>query len=155
MAKAFTVDYDDNQRVLQVTGCLDEHTGDRLQLAAGRITAGTAIRVECGGIESINSIGVGAWLRFMEGLPVGVAFELHKCPGPFLTYCQLIDRFLRRGPIASVLLRWECLDCGYKEPVVLSAKEAAAVKVLEACPRCKKKDIAPDCDLDFLKTLAT
>lgn len=121
--------------IVIIKGDINEHCEPELFAALEQVKDHTIL--DCAEINSLNSIGVRSWVKFVEALRDKVTFELVNCTPVFLEYANLLPKLFRTQKIYSVLLPLECDACGKSGNYKFLVDE---IKELDQLPenKCKK-----------------
>ncbi|QQR88679.1 MAG: hypothetical protein IPJ88_10565 [Myxococcales bacterium] len=91
------------------------------------------------GIESINSIGVREWIRFIDKLCEGNRrVILEECSAPVVRQLNMISNMKGKASVASVLVPYYCGSCGNEQNNVQDMSDFSITKVVEitTCQSC-------------------
>jgi ABC-type transporter Mla MlaB component len=97
------------------------------------------LRIDLGGVERINSVGVRTWLDFVarcESQGVRLAFE--RCSPAIVLQISMISNFIGHAQVSSVLVPYLCGACGAEPVQQVAVTRGAPVAVARSlpCPKC-------------------
>jgi DNA-directed RNA polymerase subunit RPC12/RpoP len=115
------------------------------------------LRVNCRGIQRINSIGVKAWLRFFQSVrEANRKIVFQECSIALVEQFNSIANFACGGTVESFYLPYMCEDCG-KDVHILQNVETfkrAGSKVADTkCPHCGGAAVFDDLPEEYLRFL--
>ncbi len=123
---------------IDLVGSLDEACGPALTALKALVAAEGDVSLNCARISSINSIGVGLWSGFLQGLETPSKVSLERCSVYLVDYATMCPELMRGARVASVLVPYCCDDCGYASeqlfPVAKDLKKSGfPAKKCESC----------------------
>lgn len=97
---------------------------------------GRPIRIHGEGITRINSLGVSAWIRFMNalsqlGVPVSVRMSVAMA-----SQASMISNFVEGATIESFAAPYVCTACEHAEEAMFGLRDE--VPVSKPCPKCNQ-----------------
>jgi len=109
------------------------------------------VRLELGGVDSINSLGVGKWLRFIDELRSRTSQIVVRNLSTVLVFqASMISSFLEGAEVESFVVPYECDSCSNAEDRLFQSK--AEVPGTMTCPKCQSQmdlDSEPEFYLAF------
>lgn len=137
----------------RLEGEIDEFA-DMNGLAAA--LSGPHLTLDLGGVRRINSLGVRAWMQFLQKIG-GKLSELRRCPPAFVEQLNCIRGFSGGAKVATVLLPYTCDSCGRLNLIEMQMgtyKPGAPLPTDPPCEKCGKPcvfDDIPDRYLGFTR----
>ncbi|MBI2570824.1 MAG: hypothetical protein HYV63_27800 [Candidatus Schekmanbacteria bacterium] len=107
-----TVTHDAEGTLVQLSGIIDESAGDALQAVQGQVTG--ALRLNVGGVRSVNSFGVGQLMRFLEQTSRAHRVTFEDCSETFVDLFQMMG-LSAYGKITSFYASYSCDTCPIRE----------------------------------------
>jgi hypothetical protein len=97
------------------------------------------LRIDLGGVERINSVGVRTWLDFVtkcESSGTQLVFE--RCSPAIVLQISMISNFMGHAQVASVLVPYLCGACGAEHLQLAAITRGTPVAVARSvpCPKC-------------------
>lgn len=125
-------------KLAKISGVIDDVADFEAALGAPP----NALKVHCGDVKRINSVGVKKWVTyFQRARDRHTKLEFHECSPVIIQQINLFRNFTCGGLIRSLHLPYACGDCGQSFTVVHTiedAKKIAANPPAATCPSCKK-----------------
>lgn len=139
---------------VKLEGDLDETATDALEAIRGKLAS--RIVFDWAKTRKLNSIGVGAWIDFLDALPPATTYRFVNATVGFVAYANALRPFLGRGKVESLDVPFYCAACDDSSATRVEVKAILPGPALaeQPCPRCKKAtvpDIALGHYLGFLK----
>lgn len=99
----------------------------------------TRIVIDLGGIERINSGGVGEWVTFVNKLsspPREVILD--RCSSPIVQQFNMISTMRGKARVRSVMVPYLCADCGaeHQNTLNLETSSPKSVPTVIPCTSC-------------------
>ncbi|MGE4133592.1 MAG: hypothetical protein AB7F86_18290 [Bdellovibrionales bacterium] len=76
--------------VLEIKGNIDEDANFAPQELGGAAT----VVLDLENVSAINSVGIREWIKWIKGLPGGVALKVRKCPKIIVDQINMVSGFL-------------------------------------------------------------
>jgi anti-anti-sigma regulatory factor len=100
-----------------------------------------AFVINARGVDSINSSGIGVWLKFVERLAnAGVRITYAECSPAFAGCLSFVVAPKYKGKVESVVAPFHCKKCKADFDVLIKTPDIFAIKPQlsgHACGRCK------------------
>jgi anti-anti-sigma regulatory factor len=141
-----------NSKVIEITlkGDIEEDSFS-IQDFVQDYMPGQLVRINCGEVRRINSVGIRAWIMNMKELDKrGIAYVLSECSLAIVEQMNQIQSFVPGGKVESVQAPFVCKACK-REFSTIIAKD----KLVEfgkpgehlptaSCPHCKSSNTSFD-----------
>jgi len=92
-------------------------------------------------IDSINSLGVRAWIDFIRSFEDGRNLEFRACSPVFLSQMFLLDATIGKSKVRSILVRGVCAACEGETNKLLdiatAGKSLTVATLRGTCPSCR------------------
>ena len=98
---------------------------------------GKDVRLHCGGLTYINSIGTGAWMKFMANVNSD-KFVFQNCSFAFVEHLNIIPGMVGKGRVESVQVPYRCQACERDSTVVVRVEDALGGGLQSVAPTCQK-----------------
>jgi hypothetical protein len=106
---------------MHLSGVLDESAefvlDEQLKLISQDLT------INCRDIAQINSFGARVWLVFLQKAAKKFTIKLSECSEVFMSYRSLIPGMSGGCDILSVVVKYECKNCGTVKGVLIEKKD--------------------------------
>lgn len=132
--------------LLKLSGVLDEHS--QLDALRSRLQPGDML-LDLSGIERLSSIGVRAWIDWMQRAEHGgTRFVLLNCSPAFVVKLSRIHVLAQTGRIYSILAPYHCPSCNSDARVTLKVQDLVGRTPIDSAPEhhCKRCDRQMDFD---------
>lgn len=136
---------------LSLSGTIDE-SADFVALL-GQIPAGRLVKIDLSEVERISSVGVRAWISFIDKLMLQeMQVMLDQCSVAIVRQLSMITQFRGHGVVRSVYAPYYCADCNLEQLrlIDLRGDVMAQLRAPVACPSC-----GLDLELDEEESLYT
>lgn len=125
-------------KVVMLTGVIDEDT-DFTPLSK----MGESLTINFKGVDSINSLGVRAWVNFLKSMgDKEIIFE--ECPPIIVRQMNMIPSFTRGATVQSVYVPYVCDSCDTESLVLVESSEFSNVAETATCEHCNKGEMEFD-----------
>jgi anti-anti-sigma regulatory factor len=137
---------------VSLIGIINEDAEESLLKVAPSL--GRNVIVNFKGVESINSCGVNAWLKFMRELGKGRSVIFEECTPEIVSQFNMTPLFRGSALINSVYADYACPGCGHSQShFFVRGKNLPASASDEAenvnCEKCGKKTEMEEIEEDF------
>lgn len=112
----------DQRLEIHLIGNLDESAESALADFL-KVFSKPEILFNCREILQINSIGVRIWIEFLKKFSVTTKVSVSECSGVFMDYRTLIPAMTLNTDILSVVVVFECRNCGTKIDKIIRKAE--------------------------------
>lgn len=127
-----------DSRIVMLRGAIDEDT-DFTPIAK----LGDTLTFNFRGIESINSLGVRAWVNFVKSI-ADRELSFEECPPIIVRQMNMIPSFVSSAKVTSVYVPYICDDCDTETLVLVQQDSFGAVEESKTCEHCKKGEMEFD-----------
>ena len=118
-----------------LSGVLDE--GAEFVLDEQLKNISTDLTINCRDISQINSFGARVWIVFLANAAKRQTIKLSECSEVFMSYRSLIPGMTGACDILSVVVKYECKNCGIVSNAVIDKKDFKLDYEFKSQP-CKK-----------------
>jgi|GEM_PF-5257814 len=100
----------------------------------------TSVRFDCEHINYINTMGVGAFGRFMKNFGATRQLEFVRCPQSFIEHAMMVPSMVGGGRVTSLYVNFECPSCRRHRLKLVdrSVMKSHDLFPNEPCPGCSK-----------------
>jgi len=127
-----------DSKIVMLRGSIDEDTDFG---PIGKL--GDSLTFNFKGIDSINSLGVRAWVNFVKSMSDKEIF-FEECPTIIVRQMNMIPSFLSGAKVLSVYVPYVCDSCDTENLVLVQNDQFEAVPETAACENCKKGEMEFD-----------
>ncbi|MEJ7604407.1 MAG: hypothetical protein WKG01_41505 [Kofleriaceae bacterium] len=103
------------------------------------------LRMDLGGIERINSLGVRGWVHFIADCEAtGLQIIVDRCSPVMTSQMSMIRNFMgTRTQVASLLVPYFCQSCNTDDLQLVELRPGAPVAVegMSVCPKCRGQTV--------------
>lgn len=125
-------------KVILLQGAIDE---DAVLEPLGKL--GNPLTFNFKGVESINSLGVRAWVNFIKSLS-GVEVFYEECPPLVVRQMNMIPSFVGHAKVLSVYAPYICDQCDTESLVLVGQNQFKKIPESQPCEACKKSEMELD-----------
>lgn len=127
-----------DSKIVMLRGTIDEDT-DFAPIAK----LGDSLTFNFKHIDSINSLGVRAWVNFVKGISDKELF-FEECPPIIVRQMNMIPSFSGGAKVLSVYVPYVCDACDTESLVLVQHDEFSQVAESAPCESCKKGEMEFD-----------
>jgi hypothetical protein len=140
------------------TATLEGQIDETFSMATDLPSPGANLDIHCAKINRINSTGVKKWMLYIQGIMKWCEVRFFAISPAMVEQFNLISNFGGTGEVMSVLLPYECGQCGENFSTVRTVAELRLIHGqihFDKCPKCANAkaefDDIPEEYLQFLK----
>ena len=130
---------------LTLSGSIDEDA----DLTPIREVCDGQLVLDLGGVERINSVGVGEWIRTLQALPPSVEVTWVATSVALVSQLGMIANFNATSRVRSFYAPYWCPRCDAEQRFLLTPADVALGTPQFSCPRCQGPLEFDDIEADY------
>ena len=143
---------------ITLVGVLNEDAeADILKLAP---TLGSKVIINFRGVQSVNSCGVNAWIKFIRAIDNGRSLVYEECTPDIVTQINMTHIFRGSAVINSLYADYQCRSCGHAQSHLfvrgknLPQSSGDGVEAV-ACAKCGKTTEMDEVEEEYFACIDT